>query len=745
MIIFVFLVIILVILIGFNKEPMKIAIYWILVTLTLTTLIDGQNALTLEDIYGSSKFYEDKIHDFHWTNDGKGFIYRKASKIALNPDFIYYDLINNEQNIFIKGSEINRDKYDSFNIRNVIWSPNEKYLLFTDRLPARDFKSGGDFFIYNIKMKILKSFNNLDIPKSLAQFSPDSKYIGYIKQNNLFIADLENSNEKQLSFDGGDYLLNGQFDWVYEEEFDIIKGWQWSPDSKYIAFWQLDESQVPEFEIQLYNSLYPKNIIQRYPKAGQANSKVKIGVVHVETGKITWFDFDDDDFYIPRIQWSEFDNQLAIMKLNRLQNNIEIFLGNVNTGKLKKIFTEFDSRWIEITDDLQFLKNSTRYIWTSEKSGFRHIYLNNYETQESIQITSGDWQIRKVIGIDEINNHINLSATKESVLENHLYRIDFNGKNIKKLTDLEGWHEVSFSPDFKYFFDEYSNITTPTKSLLYDNSGKQLTTLVENDMEVLASYNLSSPEFLQVPTKDNVLLNAWILKPYEFDSDKEYPLFIYTYGGPGSQKVQNKWGIISMWYHLLSQKGIIVACVDNRGTEGRGAEFKKYVYKKLGQLDVKDQITAAKYFSSLDYIDENRIGMYGWSYGGYMAPMCLMQGNEVIKLAVAVAPVTDWKFYDTIYTERYMQTPVLNKEGYELGSILNYVNLLKGKLLLIHGMADDNVHFQNSAELVKEMVKQNKDFDVMFYPDRNHGIRGGGLYTREHVYNKITTFILENL
>ena len=718
----------------------------VLFIIIFTNITFSQNKITIKDIYGSAKFYEDAIQHFHWTKDGSGIVYREMSKYRLNQDFIFYDFSTIEKQIFIKGSDINtNNKYENFTGRNLIWSPNEKYLLFTGRLPARNIKSGGDFFLYNIKNKTLRPFNNFDSPKMLAQFSPNSQKIGYVKDNNIFILDIHDYVEKQLTFDGAQHLLNGNFDWVYEEEFDIIEGWDWSPDSKYIAFWQIDEREVPVFEIPLFNSLYPKSIFQKYPKAGQKNSKVKIGVVNVEAGKITWFQFDDDDFYIPRIQWLHNSKQLAIIKLNRLQNQLEIYLGNINDGKLNKIYTETDEHWIEIKDDMKFLKYSKKFIWTSEKNGYRHIYLNDINSSDNFQITSGEWEVRQVIAVNENNRQIYFTATKESVEDNHLYRIDFDGKNIKKLSDATGWHEVNFSPDFKYFLDKYSNINTPTKTILCKNDGKQLTTLVENETEILDSYKLSTPEFMKIPTEDNVLLNAWILKPIELELNKEYPLLVFTYGGPGSQRVKNKWGVISYWFQFLSQNGIIVACIDNRGTEGRGTNFKKYVYKKLGQLDVHDQIQAAIYLASLNYIDEDRVGMYGWSYGGYMAPMCLMQGSEIFKVAVAVAPVTDWRFYDTIYTERYMQTPNLNKEGYELGSILNYVNLLKGKLLLIHGMADDNVHFQNSAELVKELVKQNKDFDTMFYPDRNHVIRGGGLFTREHVFNKITSFILENL
>jgi dipeptidyl-peptidase 4 len=721
---------------------MKNIIYFLLLFIIFTSISFSQSKLTIEDIYGSAKFYEDALKNIYWKKDGSGIVYREMSKYILNKDFKFYDFSTFTTQVFINGSDINQNnKYEQFADRNVIWSPNAKHLLFTGILSARNIKSGGDFFLYNIVEKSLHPVNNFDSQKMLAQFSPDSKYIGYVKESNLFIADIENFKEKQLTLDGGNHILNGYFDWVYEEEFDIIEGWIWSPDSKHIAFWQIDESEVPVFEIPLYNGLYPKSFKQKYPKPGEKNSKIRIGVVNIEDGKTTWFQFEDENFYIPRIQWLPDSKQLALVKLNRLQNHIEIYLGDINSGDLQKIFNETDKRWIEIRDDLKFLENKTQFVLTSEKSGFRHIYLNDYITGESKQITSGNWQIREISGINEKSKKIYFTATKESELENHLYRVDFDGSNVLKLSNKEGWHDVSFSPDCKYYLDEYSNIDTPTKSILFDNTGNHITTLIENDIEALDDYDFNKPEFIKIPVEDNVELNGWILKPPDFDSDKKYPLLIYTYAGPGSQKIQNKWGVISTWFRLLSQNGIIVACVDNRGTEGRGADFKKYVHKKLGQFDVQDQIQAAKYLGSLDFVDANRIGMYGWSYGGYMALMCLMQGNDVFNLAVSVAPVTDWRYYDTIYTEIFMQTPSLNKEGYELGSVMNYVDLLKGELLLIHGMSDDNVHFQNSAELAKELVRNNKQFECMFYPGSKHSILG----KREHVFTKITDFILENL
>jgi len=702
----------------------------------------SQKQLTIKDIYNSAELRDESLQDIHWKEDGRYLIYRKYTKFGILPDIYQFDLKTKEESVFISGKDIIDPEGNSiFYPWNVIYSPNGKYLLFTDKLPARKTKSGGNFHLYNIKTKKLSRLTKINDNQLNVHFSHDSEKIAFVRNNNLFLMNLQSKKEKQLTFDGTELILNGHFDWVYEEEFDIIEGWQWSPDGKYIAFWQIDEREVPEFKIPLYDKLYPEFITIRYPKAGQTNSKVRIGIVHIENGNNIWFQFNDYDFYVPRIQWLPDSKQLAIVNLNRLQNHIEIYLGDIDTGKIKKVFDEQNDYWLEIRDDLKFLKNSSQFVWTSENSGFRHIYLNDYETGNNKQITKGDWQIRDVKAVDELNAKIYFTATKSSELENHLYRIDFDGNNLSQLSKEKGWHNVTFSPDSKYYLDKYSNANIPTKSIIFESGGNYISTLAENEMAVLKEFDFSEPEFFKIPLNEKEQLNGWILKPRDFDPKKEYPLLICSYGGPGSQKVKNEWGSVPYWCRLLSQNDVIIACVDNRGTEGRGADFKKYVYKKLGHLDVQDQIDAARYLGSLEYIDENKIGMYGWSYGGYMSLMCLLQGNDVFKLAVSVAPVTDWRYYDSIYTECFMQTPELNPQGYELGSVMNYVELLKGKLLLIHGMADDNVHFQNSAELTKELIRQNKQFDMMFYPGYKHSITG----KKEHVFKKITDYILENL
>lgn len=710
----------------------------ILVSILTFGFASAQNKITLTDIFNSSKFYGEEIQDFHWKKDGSGIIYREMNNYGLNSDFLNYDIHNDQKNVYLESTDFLIP--DGFSDRNAVWSSDEKYILFTGILPSRDVKAGGNFFLYNIAKNTFRPVYNDKSLKMLGQFSPDSKYLGYVKDNNIFVADINELQEKQITFDGSNHIFNGHFDWVYEEEFDVIEGWKWSTDSKYIAYWQIDERKVPELEIPGFSGLYPKSTKQRYPKAGQKNSEIRIGTVNVESGEIQYFQFEEKDIYIPRIQWVPDGKNLAIVKLNRLQNHVELYLADILTGDLKKVFEETDNSWIEVRNDLIFLKLTNQFIWTSEKSGFRHIYLQNYQTRAGKQVTSGQWQIREIAGVDEPNEMIYFTCTKESEIENHLYRIDFNGNNLIKISQKKGWHDVVMSPDCKYYLDKFSDVDTPTRSILFDNNGNQITTLLENEISAIKDYNFGSPDFFKIPV-DEVELNGWILKPNDFDAEKEYPLLIYTYGGPGSQKVKNEWRTVSSWFRFLVQNGIIVACVDNRGADGRGAEFKKYVYKKLGQLDVADQIKAAEYLAQLNYVDSERIGMYGWSYGGYMAAMCLLQGNEVFKLAVSVAPVTDWRYYDTIYTEAFMQTPELNKEGYKLGSVMHYADLLKGKLLLIHGMADNNVHFQNSAELVKALVGFDKQFDCMFYPGSKHSIFG----KRDHVFTKITNFILENL
>jgi len=580
------------------------------------------------------------------------------------------------------------------------------------------------------------------------KFSPDSKKLGYVKNDNLYIYDITSRTERQITFDGNGIIINGHFDWVYEEEFSIIDGWRFSPDGKQIAYWQLDQSPVPEIEIQQFDSLYCNSIKMRYPKAGSPNSIVKIGVINLSDGKNTFMDLgNESDIYIPRIYFTQNENELAIIKMNRLQNRLDLLLANTLNGSSKIVFTDTDSCWVDVENlDIYFLKDKKHFLITSERDGFKHIYLFDLNGKFIRQITKGNWEVDKIVDIDEKNELIYFTSGAGNPLIRNLYKINFNGKGLLKVTNFSGTTVINFSPNLKNFILTYSSINSVPKVFLASVSGQILDTLINNSNieKTLKEYSFSTPEFISFTTSDGVSINAMMIKPPDFDSTKKYPVLFYNYSGPGSQIVRNAWGGAQyLWHQMLAQEGYIIFMIDNRGTGGRGKSFKNIVYRNLGHWEVNDLIEAVKFLKSLSYIDGERIGIWGWSYGGYISALTILEANEYFKTAVSVAPVTHWKFYDTIYTERYMSTPELNPDGYEKSAVTNKANKLKGKLLLIHGTADDNVHFQNTVVLVDELIKANKQFQVMFYPGKDHGIGGGK--TRLQLFTLITNFIKENL
>jgi dipeptidyl-peptidase-4 len=711
----------------------------------------AQNAkkdFTVAEIYTANIFETKTLRKVHWSKNGKYFIFNEIDKNTGATNFVKFDLASGKKKLFLTGNiRIEYDAQVRYQYKHNIWSPDEKYVLLTGTLRARRVKTGGNFALLEVKSKKIRELTDTDKPQVNVKFSPDGKSIAFVRSNNLVLMDLKSGKETQLTYDGQEHVLNGHFDWVYEEEFSIIEGWQWSPDGNYIAYWQIDERRVPEFDIVQYNSLRLNWNRMRYPKAGDPNSIVKIGVVNIKTSKNVWMDIGtNDDIYIPRIKWLPYGNKLAILRLNRLQNKIEILTGDVTTGDTEVIFAETDDKWLEVDDDLTFLKKSNQFLWTSEKDGYKHIYLYDMDGNLVRQVTKGAWEVRKIEAVDEKNHVIYFTATEKSPLENHLYRIDFDGNNFQRITKTPGWHSINFSPNFKTYLDTYSQINVPPKIGLFTNTGRLKKIIVENPLDILNEYRMSQYDFFTFETTEEVSLNGWMLKPPDFEENKKYPVLMYVYGGPGSQTVRNRWGgKRHLWFQLLAQKEYIVVSVDNRGTGARGAAFKKITYKNLGNWEVRDQIEAAKYLASLPYVDKNRIGIFGWSYGGYMSSLSLFRGNEIFRTAVSVAPVTHWKFYDTIYTERYMQTPQLNPWGYENSTPLAFAKKLKGNLLLIHGTADDNVHFQNTVALVNELIALNKQFDVMFYPGRYHGIREVTKNTQEHIYTLMTNFLLEKL
>ncbi len=603
-----------------------------------------------------------------------------------------------------------------------------------------------DFFLYTIATKELtKVLEQVQEPT----FSPDGTKIGFAKANNLFVYDIASKATTQVTTDGKkNAIINGITDWVYEEEFAFVRAFDWSADSRKIAFIRFDESQVPEFSMNIFKKeLYPTVETFKYPKAGEKNALVSLHIYDLNSKSkkdITLGNYND--FYIARMKWTNDANVLCAQVLNRHQDNLDLIFVDGTTGTSKVVLNEKDMAYVDVTDNLTFLKDNS-FIWTSEKDGFNHVYLYDKTGKLKNQVTKGKWEVTSYYGFDQKSKTIFYQSVENGSINRDVFRIGLDGKNKVKLSQSVGTNGATFSPNFQFFINTFSSATQPTSYTLNTaKEGKQVQSIVNNDAlaEKLKKYDLPNKEFFVLTTEKGIQLNAWMIKPNDFDTNKKYPVFMYQYSGPGSQEVANRWlSTNDMWFMMLAQQGYITVCVDGRGTGFKGAAFKKVTQKELGKLEVEDQIDAAKVIGNYAFVDKTRIGIFGWSYGGFMSSNCLFKGADVFKMAIAVAPVTNWRFYDSIYTERYMQTPQENASGYDENSPINHVSKLKGNFLLIHGTADDNVHVQNSMQMIEALVQANKQFDWAIYPDKNHGIYGGK--TRIQLYNKMTNFIKEKL
>ena len=619
-----------------------------------------------------------------------------------------------------------------------------KLLLATAIEPIFRRSTLGYFYVYDLKSKKISAVSNLKIQEP--SLSPDGSKVAYVHNNNIFVWDIAANYTKQLTLDGvKNKIINGITDWVYEEEFAFVRAFEWNSDGSKLAFIRFDETKVPEFSMDVYGAnLYQTQTKFKYPKAGEVNSEVSLHIVDVDTYDITKVDLDDP-YYIPRIKWMNDPNFLSVQTLNRHQNRLRLYAVNARNNTVSIILEETDDAYVSVTDDLTFLADDS-FIWTSEKDGFKHIYLYNVEGKLMNQVTKGPWEVTKFYGYDQNEDLIYYQSTENGSINRDVYSVRSNGKNKRRLTTKLGQNTADFSADFTYFINAFSNASTPPEYTLHDAlNGKKEKDILNNQglISKLEDYRINSKEFSTIAINGNKL-NMWMIKPYDFDPTKKYPLFMTQYSGPGSQKVSNSWmDTNDYWFQMLANEGYIVVCVDGRGTGYKGADFKKVTYKELGKYEVEDQIAAAKKLSELSYIDESRTGIWGWSYGGFMSTNCLLKGSDTFEMAIAVAPVTSWRFYDTIYTERFMRTPQENPSGYDENSPFNYPELLKGKYLLVHGSADDNVHVQNTMRMVEALVQANKQFDWAIYPDKNHSIFGGN--TRLHLYTKMTDFIKENL
>ena len=675
------------------------------------------------------------------------------------PDGEYYTAMNNERSMIIKYSyrsgnavdtlfnvntarECTFDKFDGYEIS----STGHHILVWCETEPIyrRSFKSV--VYDYDVRRNYVKPISESKSKLMIPTYSPDGRMCAFVRDNNIWIRKFDFDTEVQVTKDGElNKILNGITDWVYEEEFAVTNLMAWSPDSEYLAFVRSDESDVKEYSMQMYGEgTYPSYYNFKYPKAGEKNSTVTLHSYCVQTRDTKHLDVPlDEDGYIPRITFTKNSDQLAVMTLNRQQNLFNMYYVNPKSGVSRLILREenkcyVDSEWLK---SIQFLNNG--FLYVSEQDGYSHIYMYSPTGVMQRQVTKGNWDVTQLLGIDEATKTVYYESAEESPMQRAVYKVDAKGVKTKLSTE-KGTNNAQFSANFAYYVNRYSNANTPMKITVNETkTNKVLRTLQDNAAlnERLAKYNFAKKEFFTVNTASGVELNAWMVKPLNFDENKRYPVLMFQYSGPNSQQVLDSYSFD--WERYLSTKDILVVCVDGRGTGARGEAFRKCTYMNMGDLESKDQVEAAHALAELPYVDGNRMAIWGWSFGGYNTLMALTVGKGTFKVGIAVAPPTDWRYYDTVYTERFMRTPQENQRGYDLTSPLKRVNELQGKLLLIHGTADDNVHFKQTMDYAEALVQANKQFDMHVYRDRNHGIYGGN--TRYHLYTKMSNYLFDNL
>ena len=720
---------------------MKNTFLWLLLAVHTIALTQQEKPLTLEAIWGG-EFRTEGLADLRSMNDGLHYTVLNDNQSTKDVSIDKYAYASQQKvATLLSSKDIPISEFSSYT-----FSDNEqKILLATEIQPVYRRSRLGIYYVYDIASKQLTKVYDQKIQESL--FSPDGSKIAFVFQNNIYVKYLESGRIKQLTVDGKkNQIINGITDWVYEEEFGFVRAFDWNKSGSQISFIRFDETDVPDFSMDIYgNGLYQTQQRFKYPKAGETNATVSLHIYYLQKDTVAEINLNKP-YYIPRMKWTNDANVLSIQTLNRHQNDLKLYFVDTKTKQAKVVLNEKSDTYIEVNDNLTFLNNND-FIWTSEQDGYNHIYRYGKSGGLINQVTKGNWDVTDFYGFDPTRGLIYYQSTEDGSTNRGIHSIGINGVGKQRLNQQTGTNKASFSNNFSYFINNYSSSTTPPVYTLNDAQNGSLISEIKNNQataERAKAYGLVDKEFFTIKTKNGDSLNAWMIKPPNFDPDKQYPLLMFQYSGPGSQQVANRWNTANdYWHQMLVQQGYVVVSVDGRGTGYKGADFKKVTYKQLGKYEVEDQIEAAEILGLRDYIDASRIGIWGWSYGGFMASNALLKGNEVFKMAIAVAPVTNWRFYDTIYTERYMQTPQENPSGYDTNSPINHIDKLTGKYLLIHGTADDNVHVQNSMKMAQALIQANKPFQWAIYPDKNHGIYGGN--TRLHLYTKMTNFIKENL
>ncbi|MDD5765391.1 MAG: alpha/beta fold hydrolase [Candidatus Marinimicrobia bacterium] len=673
--------------------------------------------------------------NYCWTPDGKFVTYfEKTEKdqfamMRISTDSIKVDTVFKQNNlIFSDGTNT-----ISLDVKSAVWSPLMNKILLTGK---------NDIFLMSAETKTIERLTSDGKPKEYFQFSPDGNLIGFIQSNDLWIVDLRTKTTTQLTTDGNDKIWNGKPDWLYKEEFDMTSGYKWSPDSRRIAFLQFNETNVNKIPLISYSGTYPEVTWKYYPKAGEKNPEVKLGIVNLTDKTIVWMKPDaPKKEYLPLFEWIPSTNQIALLIIDRLQSSMKLFVGDPITGICELRLEEKDPYWLNISSLYYFFKDSSDFIWFSEKDGYMHLYLYDEKGKLKRQITKGTWCVTDLNAVDEKNRKVYFTSTKKSPLEKHLYSVSLDSAYYEQIDTIQGCHEIDFSPTQKYYLDKYSTSEFPIKINLSSVIGSSKRLVFENHNFNKNKYGFGTTKFIEIQALDGAILYSSLLYPKDFDPLKKYPVIVYVYGGPGDQIVKNSYA--GAWQQYLAQQGYLVFSVDNRGSANRGREWERKIYLSMGKFELQDQLDGIKYLKTLPYVDVKRIGIWGWSYGGYMTLYALAKSPDIFKTGIAVAPVTHWKYYDTVYTERYMGLPKDNSIGYFEGSPFNYVNQIKANFLLIHGQADDNVNFQNSAMFINELVKNGKSFEMMVYPNRDHEI--SDTEASIHLYEKMADFFKKNL
>jgi len=708
--------------------------------------VSSQTArLTVPTIFGSDEFQSD-LTTVTWSGDAAYFT--ALEQDGNTTDLYRIDARSGASTLLLRGSDlVPPGQTAPIRIESYQFSTDRsKLLIFTNSLRVWRQNTKGEFYIWDFSRRRLTPVSSSPGLQQFAKFSPDGRWVGFVRDNNIFVSDTRSGREEQLTFDGDENIINGTTDWVYEEELGLRDAFRFSPDSRRIAFWRLDQTAIRPFYMIDNLSLYPELMPVRYPKAGEANSEVRIGVVEVSSRRTTWIDLGTEpDIYVARMDFAGSADEIWLTRLNRHQNRLELMLADARNGESRVVMTDTDEAWVDSSEPY-WMDGGRQFLFESERDGYNQVYLFNRDGSLVTKVTGGEWDVSRVHGVDEVRRILFYNGAGEGPLKDLLYMAGLDGGQVTRISSVSGSHTIQFNSDYSLYIDTYSTAGVPPTRTLHTSDGRIVRTISDNSelIQKVQALGLEVPEFISIPVGNDVILNGYIIRPPDFDVSKTYPLLMYVYGGPGSQTVRDSWGGARyLWHQMLAREGYLVASVDNRGTGGRGRDFKKMTYQNLGRYEAADQIAAAQYMGSLPFVDAARIGIWGWSYGGYMSLMATLTGPSVFKAALSVAPVTDWRLYDTIYTERYMRTPEENPLGYEYGAPLSHAENLQGNLLVVHGTGDDNVHAQNTIQLIQKLEDAGKQFDMRLYPNKTHSLAGTA--TRVNLYTLFTEWLKEHL